>query len=253
MMSAVAIGGIVFACVFGGALLGALLRAILPERHLNADSKELVKLAMGLMATMSALVLGLLIASAKTSYDAQRNEVLRMSADVIALDRVMAAYGPETKEARALFRRAVALTLERVWPGDGSRARPTEFALAAGVAGFYKEIQKLTPQNDAQRSLMVDAVRLTTEIGRTRWVLFEQRGSTIPAPFVGMLVFWLTVLFVSFGLFAPSNATVVATLLVCALSVSGAMYLILELDQPFQGLMSLPSTPLRAALGQLGP
>ncbi len=251
-MSATAIGWIVFACVFGGALLGMLLRAVLPAHHLNADSREVMKLGMGLMATMSALVLGLLIASAKTAYDAQRNELIRVSADVIELDRVLAHYGPETKKAREQLRRAIALTIERVWPGDGSRAKPTELALATGAAGFYDEIQKLTPQNDVQRALEVDALRISTEIGRMRWVLFEQRGSTIPTPFMVVMVFWLTILLVSFGLFAPPNATVIATLLVCALSVSGAIYLIVELDQPFEGLMRLSSAPLRAALEQLG-
>jgi len=251
-MSAMAIGCIVFACVFGGALLGMLFRAVLPPEHLSADSKDVMKLGMGLIATMSALVLGLLIASAKTSYDAQRDELVRVGADIIQLDRVMDHYGPETKAAREQLRRAVLLTLERVWPEGGSRINPTELALAAGAAGFYDEIRKLTPQNDAQRVLEGDALRLGTEIGRTRWVLFEQRGSTIPTPFMVMMVFWLTILFVSFGLFAPPNATVIATLLVCALSVSGAIYLILELDQPFEGLMRLSSIPLRGALEQLG-
>jgi len=251
-MSAMWIGGIVFLCVFGGAALGTLLRAVLPTHHLSADSKDLVKLAMGLIATMSALVLGLLIASAKTSYDAQRAELIQLSADVIELDRVMAGYGPETRQARELLRGAVALTLERVWPGDGSLAKPAQLALAAGATNLYKEVQKLAPQNEGQRLLEANAVRISTEIGRTRWVLFEQRERTIPAPFMVVLVFWLTVLFVSFGLFAPPNATVMVTLFVCALSVSGAMYLILELDQPFEGLMRLSSTPLRSALGQLG-
>jgi hypothetical protein len=251
-MSALAIGGVVFACVFGGAVLGMLLRGIVPTHHLSSDSKDVVKLGMGLIATMSALVLGLLIASAKTSHDAQRNELVQVSASVIELDRVLAHYGPEAKPAREQLRRAVLRTLDRAWPENGSRARPAELALAAGGAGFYDEIQKFAPQNDAQRSLEAEALRMGSEIGRTRWILFEQRERTIPTPFMVMMVFWLTVLFTSFGLFAPPNTTIVATLLVCALSVSGAIYLVVELDQPFEGLMRLSSVPLQAALGQLG-
>jgi hypothetical protein len=251
-MSTLSIGALVFVCVFGGALLGMFLRAVLPAHHLNVDSKDVVKLGMGLIATMSALVLGLLIASAKSTYDAQRNELLRLSANVIELDRVLAHYGPATKAAREQLRSALALTLERVWPEDGARAKPTELALAAGAQGFYDELRNLKPENEAQRSLEVNALAISAEIGRTRWVLFEQRGSTIATPFLMMMVFWLTILFVSFGLFAPPNATVIATLLVCALSVSGAIYLVMEMDRPFEGLMRLPSTPLRAALGQLG-
>ena len=251
-MNASSIGALVFLSVFGGALVGMFLRAVLPAHHLSVDSKDVVKLGMGLIATMSALVLGLLIASAKSTYDAQRNELLRLSANVIELDRVLAHYGPATKAAREQLRRALVLTLERVWPEDGARAQPAELALAAGAQGFYDELRNLKPANEAQRSLEVTALAISAEIGRTRWGLFVQRGSTIPTPFLVMMVFWLTILFVSFGLFAPPNATVIATLLVCALSVSGAIYLVMEMDQPFEGLMRLPSTPLRAALGQLG-
>jgi hypothetical protein len=251
-MSAPSIGIVVFVCVFGGALLGMFLRAVLPAHHLNVDSRDVVKLGMGLIATMAALVLGLLIASAKNTYDAQRNELLRLSANVIELDRILAHYGPATNAAREQLRSALVLTLEQVWPKDGAPAKPIELALATGAQGFYAELRNLKPANEAQRFLEATAVSISAEIGRTRWVLFEQRGRTIPTPFLVMMVFWLTILFVSFGLFAPPNATVIATLLVCALSVSGAIYLVVELDQPFDGLMRLPSTPLRVALGQLG-
>lgn len=249
-MSAVAIAGIVFGCVFGGTLLGTFLRAVLPEDHLSADSKDVVKLGMGLLATMAALVLSLLIASAKSSFDAQRSELTQMSANIVLLDRVMAHYGPESREARDLLRRAVVGTLERIWPGDDTR--PLQLAGPAGSEDVYDKIQQLSPQNDARRSLQAQALTLSIGLAATRWLLVEQRGSTIPMPFLIVLVFWLTILFVSFGLFAPSNATVITMLLVCALSVSGAIYLILELDQPFEGLLRISSAPLRDALGRLG-
>ena len=250
-MSAMAIGGCVFACVFGGALLGMALRGLLPDGHLSADSKDVVRLGMGLLATMAALVLSLLIASAKGSYDTQRNEVTQLAANVVLLDRVLAHYGPESKDSRDLLRRYVSYVLQQMWTTTGSPS--TELNLAgAGAEAVYESIQGLSPQNDAQRALRADARQIVIDLGRTRSLLVAQSGSTIPLPFLVILTFWVTVLFASFGLFAPRNVTVVATLFVCALSVAGAIYLILELDQPFQGFIHISSAPLRAALAHLG-
>ena len=249
-MNAMAIGGIVFACLFGGALLGMFLRAVLPEHHLSEDSKDLVKLGMGLVATMSALVLGLLIASAKSSYDRLSDDLTQISANLILLDRVMAHYGPETKAARELLRSSVADALVQLWPEYNSRNRQLE--PKAGSEDLYDKIHELSPQNDAQRLRQAQALQFSTHLAQKHWLLIEQSGSSIPMPFVVLLTFWVTVIFVSFGLFAPSNTTVIVTLFVCALSVSGAIFLILELDQPFVGLIRIPTAPLRNALAHLG-
>ncbi len=248
-MSALAIGCIVFVCVFGGALLGLFLRTVLPEHHLSSDSKDVVKLGTGLLATMAALVLGLLIASAKSSYDAQSSEVTLMSTNIVLLDRALAHYGPETKEARDLLRRSVAGTLDQMWPKD--RSGPAQLQPAPGAEGLYDTLQALSPRNEAQRSLRAEALAIAIDLGRARWLLFE-RGGSIPLPFLVMLIFWVAVIFISFGLFAPPNATVIAALFVCALSVSGAIFLILELDRPFEGLIQVSSAPLRNALAHLG-
>lgn len=250
-MSALAIGGAVFGCLFGGALLGLFLRRVLPEHHLSSETRDVVRLGMGLLATMAALVLGLLIASAKGSYDAQSHELTQVAANVMLLDRLLALYGPETKAAREFLRRAVSRGLDLMWPQGGSRPADLD-PQATRAEGFYDEIQALTPQSDAQRSLRAEALRISTDLGRTRWLVFAQEGSSIPFPFLTMLIFWIVVIFVSFGLFAPLNTTAVTTLFVCALSVSGAIFLILELDQPFQGFIQVSSGPLRLALGHLG-
>jgi len=250
-MSPTSIAWIVLACVFGGAVLGVVLRRVLPEHHLNSDSKDVIKLAMGLTATMAALVLALLIAAAKSSYDAQRNEVTQLSANVVLLDRVLAHYGPDANAARDLLRRTAAGLIDRIWPQDHSRAvgpGPT----AVGAEAFYDKIQELSPQNEVQRSLQAQALKMSIDIGQIRWLLFEQGGRSIPMPFLVLLVFWVTIIYVSFGLFAPQNATVIATLFLCALSVSGAIFLILELDRPFGGLVQISSAPLRNAVAQLG-
>jgi hypothetical protein len=200
---------------------------------------------------MAALVLSLLIASAKSSYDTQSSELTQMAANVFLLDRVMAHYGPETKEARDLLRRAVARALDGMWPKDGSGPAQWDPTAARGDS-LYDKIQALSPRNEAQRSLRAEALRISTDLGRTRWLLFGQEGSSIPVPFLVILIFWVAVIFISFGLFAPPNATVIATLFVCALSVSGAIFLILELDRPFEGFIQMSSAPLRNALAHLG-
>lgn len=249
-MSSIAISCIVFGCVFGGALLGTLLRAVLPEDHLNQESKDIVKLGMGLVATMAALVLALLIASAQGSFSTKRTDFAQMSANIILLDRVLAHYGPETKDARDLMRRAVVLTLNHFWPEKCAQRDQFD---AMTMGGFlFEEIEALQPQNDAQRSVKSQALKIALDVGQTRWLMFEETDRWVPMPFLVVLVFWITIIFASFGLFAPPNATVIVTLFVCALSVAGAILLVLDLDRPFAGLMQVSSAPLRDALMHLG-
>jgi hypothetical protein len=244
---------IVFACVFGGALLGMFLRVLIPEHHLNEDTKDVIKLGMGLIATMAALVLGLMIATAKSSYDTQSEAVKHTSAKVLLLDRLLSNYGSETKEARELLRRTVAARLEAIWPEDRSqRPRPDASETLFADRRIEAEILRLSPQNDAQRWLRTQALRVGRDIMETRWFVLGSLGSSIPVQFLVVVVFWLMIIFGSFGLFSPRNATVVAVLFLCALSVAGSIFLILELDQPFEGMVKLSSAPLRYTLSHLG-
>jgi len=247
------IGGIVFACTFGGALAGMLLRAVLPEHHVSQESKDVVKLGMGLIATLAALVLGLLIASAKSAFDAQRSGFQQLAANLVMLDRALARYGPETKDAREALRRLVTVTIERLWPEDDSKSSGLgSTSLTASGVNLIDQIRELTPKNEGQRWAQSQALQITTDLARSRWLLIEQNESAIPTAFLVVVVFWLTVLFTSFGLFSPGNSTVIATLFVCALSVAGALFLIADLDEPFGGLIQISSTPLRNALSEFG-
>jgi hypothetical protein len=250
-MSAFTIGAIVLAGVFGGALLGLRLRAILPHPHLSTETKDVVKLAMGLVATMTALILGLLVASAKGSYDTQKSGVIQMSAKVIFLDRVLAIYGPETAEARALLRTSVEDALGRMWPTENSQSARLDPNPARELA-LYHAIQKISPPDDEHRALKAQAVQVVTDLGQMRWLLFEQGGSSIATPLLVIVGVWLAVIFTSFGLFAPANGTVVVALMAASLSVAASIFLILELDQPFDGVIRIPSAPMRTALEHLG-
>jgi hypothetical protein len=253
-MNALLISLLVFAIVFGGALLGAVLRPLLSERHLQPDSKDIVKMATGLIGTLAALVLGLLIASAKSSFDLKTNQVRQMTATIILLDDLLAQYGPEATPLRIDLRQSIQPIADRIWREQAiPTGKPVHFELSAQSSAFENELERLTPNNDAQRSLQSRAVAAFTEGAQTRLLLFAQAGGSIPTPFLIILVFWLSAIFVSFTLFGQTNLVVMATLFLCALSFAGAIFLVLELDNPFTGLMGISSATLRNALAPLKP
>jgi hypothetical protein len=249
-MSAGVVSVIVFACVFAGALLGVGLRKILPEPHRSAESKDIIRAGTGLIATMSALVLGLLVASAKEAYDTQRDEVTAQAAKTALLDRLLAHYGPETRAAREALRKTVAAEVRHVWSVDSS---PKDLAEESAQGELlYDGVQDLSPVTEPQRSVKAQASQIILELGQTRWLMQAQKGHQTNWPLLVVVVFWLTVNFVSFGMFAPRNATVMTTLFVCAVSVAGAVFLILEMGQPYQGVIRISDAPMRELVERLG-
>ena len=241
-----------FACLFGAGLFGVRVRAALPEDHLSSETKDAVKVGMGLVATMAALVLGLLVASTKGSYDAQKNEVTQMAAKTVFLDRVLANYGSETAKTCELLRGSVGSAINRMWPDKkSSQTAQLDPGVSSGEA-FFNSIQNLSPQNDVQRSLKSQAVQIATDLGQMRWLLFEQTETSISLPMLIILISWLAIIFMSAVLFAPPNATVIVAVMLAALSVAGAIFLILELDMPFDGVIQISPVPMRNALVHLG-
>ena len=250
-MSDNAMGLIVLVCIFGASLLGMLLRPALSQQHLSADTKDSVKLGMGLVGTMAALILGLLVAAAKSAYDTEKNEVIQMAAKIVFLDRVLANYGPESADTRVALRRMVEGSLSRIWPEERSHNAQLDPG-GSGAEELNKAIQKLVARNEVQLSLKSQAVGVASDLGQLRWLLFEQSGSSIAMPLLIVVIAWLAIIFASWGLFAPFNSIAITALLLAALSVSGAIFLILELDQPFDGLIQISSGPMRNALSHLG-
>ena len=241
---------ILFVGLVGVALLGGRLGRLLPEEQLSAESKDAVKLAMGLIATMTAVLLGLLISSAKGTFDTAQSEVMQMAAKVALLDRVLALYGPEAAEARRALRDAVADAARRAWPANGSapvRLDPNE---QMGDA-VYVAIHRLTPHDDAQRTLKTQAATLMVQLGELRSLLQAQSIPAVSKPLLIALVSWLVVIFFGFSLVAPANATSTLALVAGAFSVAGAVFLILELDHPFAGVIRIPSEPMTNTLNHL--
>jgi hypothetical protein len=242
---------IVFGCLIGAVLLGRILRRILPESHLTADSRDTIKLAMGLVATMTALVLGLLVSSAKGGYDTKRSEVIQMAAKMAFLDRLLGLYGPESAEARASFHEAIQEAVRQMWPDEAGVPAHLAANMQAGNA-VYGAVQDLSPHDDTQRKLKEQATSLATDLGQLRSLLAAQSVASISTPMLIILVSWLVVIFLGFSVLAPPNATVIFALMISALAVAGAIFLILELDQPFAGLIRISSEPMVNALHQLG-
>ena len=241
----------VFIFVFAGALVGMALRRILPEDHLSSDAKDVVKLAMGLIATMAALVLGMLVSTAKSSYDTRKNEVAEMSSRVVAIDQLLANYGPEAKGVRAQLSELVVVGLNRVWPEEASGQ--VDLKPSQDMRDFYSELQTLSPNNDAQGATKAEAISMAANLRQTRWRMFvEAEQTSMSVPLLVVLVAWLVAIFVGFGLFAPPNSTVIVTLMICALAVSAAIFIIMEMYTPFSGVLKISSTPIREALSQIG-
>ena len=240
-------------CIFGGALLGLLLSRVLPEHHLRDNSKDTVKVVAGTIATLAALVLGLLVGSAKNSFDALNTEITQSSTKVILLDRALAAYGPETKEAREQLRRGVITLIQTFWPEEKTEASGfAVFERTNKIETLQAKLRELTPATDAQRQLLSQAQQISSDLVQSRWLVIEQAQSALPVPFLVVLLFWLSMLHLSFGLFAARNATVITVLLISALSVSGAIFIILEMSHPLQGMVKVSSAPMRKALEHLG-
>lgn len=253
MISSQAIFLISAACIFAGALFGLWLSRVVPEGHLRDNSRATVKVVTGMIATLAALVLGLLISSANTFFDSVDTAVTHSSARIILLDRALANYGPETKEAREQLRRTVVSGMDMFWPkekseGPGLRA----FERATSMEELQTMIRELNPTTDVQRELRTEAEKFSGEMLEARWLLISQAQHTIPTTFLVVLLFWLTILHISFGLLAPRNGTAITMLFISALSVSGAMFLILEMYQPLDGMIKVSSAPLLKALELLG-
>jgi hypothetical protein len=251
-MGSTTVAALSFACTFLGAVLGLVLRARLPDDQVGGESGDAIKLVMGLIATVAALVLGLLISSAHRSYDAQEAEVQQLGVHLFQLDRTLERFGQDASDARRLLHRIVSAEIEWSSTKDGTGVA-TDKPLQAQkeAAELFDKNASLSPKTDAQRFMQGQALRLLSGLGDTRLLLNEQARGSISWPFLVVLVFWLTVLFVGFGLFARANPTVIAALFLGALSVAGAVFLILELNRPYDGVMEISIAPIRNAFTQM--
>src|SRR5262249_13710096 len=192
-----------------------------------------------------------LVSSAKGSYDTERSEVIQMAAKVAFLDRLLAVYGPEAAEARVRFHDVVKEAVQQMWP-DQTRRRAQLAPNAQAGNVLYRVIQALAPMRDAKARLKEKAFSVGIDIGQFPLLLVAQGVPSISSPLLIILVSCLAIIFLGFSALAPPNITPMLALIVSAVAVSGAIFLILELDQPFSGVIRIPSEPMVNALHQVG-
>lgn len=251
-MNATTVATVTFLCTFGCAILATYVRDRLPSPHLSKESQDVVRLGMGLVATMTALLLGLVTAAARSTFDGQDAAIRTASVNILTLDRHLDRLGPELTPTREALRRIVAFRVETTWPAEGGASSGFgEVVPLQVVEDLENQIASFTAESETQRWAKAEALRLSQEVLKARWRVLSMSGA-IPPAFVAVIIFWLTGTFASFGLYAPRNTTVVAVLLMAALSVAAAVFLTLELDAPFDGVVKVSGEPLRFALANLG-
>jgi hypothetical protein len=238
--------------ITAGIVLGMTLRARLPAHQLGQDTREVIRLGASLLATLAAVVISLMIASAKSSYDTQDGHFRQLSAYLVETDQLLAQYGPDAIEVRILMRQALPAAIDRIWREKTAESQSSAFTAASLAEQLYYAIDALSPANDAQRALKLRIAQASSEITRVRLLMFADSERPVLTPFLLILIFWLAVIFASFGLFVEPGMVAWAALLVFALSVSSALFLVADLSQPFAGLMQIPKEQLRHILAPLG-
>jgi hypothetical protein len=243
---------VVLGVVFCSAIFGILLRRILPANHLTDETKSVVILATGVVGTLTALVLGLLIAAASNSFNTKNEEVILMAADVIQIDHLLRRYGPEGENLRVLQRRHTEMKIQDLFPeGPNKGANLQDPKTVALLEELQDKLVALDASDAKQRWLQSQALQLVSAIAGTRWLLVEQNTIGIAVPLLVLVVVWLTLLFLSFGLFAPRNGTAVTAFFLCALAAAGAIEMTLDLNAPFRGLIRISSKPMKDALDEI--
>src|ERR1700756_448386 len=248
MNNTVFIGLIVFAVILVGAFVGVKVRDRLPKHHLTDETKNLVSVSTAVVATVSALVLGLLISNANTSFTRLGGQVTALSAEILRLDHMLRRYGADAEPARNMLLQYAQHKSADLFPDDRADVRLSNPSTYELLQRLEDMLLALKPANPRDQWWLSQAMALAAKIGNSRWLLAQQVGQGTPKAFVALLVFWLALLFASFGLFAPPNLTSTITLTLCALAVSGAVAIFLELEQGFGGVVRISPEPMRQAV-----
>jgi hypothetical protein len=250
-MYALIVSLVATACVFAGGLAGVLLHPRLPPSNLTRETQDVVKLGIGMLSVLASLVLGLLIATAKGSSDNTDHDVRSYAANVILLAETLRDYGADAAKPTLLLRQFTVETLHDIWPEDGAAPALADPRTGLTLEHVREEIRALKPVDGGQRWLQDQALTLVTTLLQQRWQIIEHQGPNVRPVVLLILMSWITVIFASFGLNAPFNATVVGAFLVCSLAIGGSVFLIIEMDNPFQGALQIPSGPMANALQQM--
>ncbi len=252
-MTSIPIGAIIAGTLFGSALLAMLVARLLPGHHLSPETKSVVSVSTAVVGTLSALVLGLFISTANTSFMAKGQNITEISTDVISLDRLLQRYGAETEDIRVTLRRYTAAILHDLFPQDHDRPPKLEnYASLSILEELQTKILALKPANDTQTWLQAQALQVTAAMMTARWQLVQEDASRAPQQLLVLMMFWFAVIFASFGLFAPRNITAIVAILLCSIGIGSAIRMATELQLPFTGLIRISNAPMVHALDVIG-
>jgi len=249
-MNSLHVSLVVCLLIFAGSIFGISLRRVLPDKHFCAATETTIRLVTGFLVTMTGLVLGMLVSSAKSSYDGQKVLVAQMSSQIILLDRALDEYGPEANPIRSYLRETVEAAADHVWPAREST--PVTLRPENKMDMLEAQLKELTPKNSSQVNAKSHLISILADLRQSSWALFIQSDTNkLSMPLLIILVSWIVTIFISFGLYAPPNPTVIATMLIGALAVSAAILIIMEMYSPFNGILRISSDPIREAIHQL--
>ena len=252
MNATVTISLLVTGCVFTGSLLGLHLHRFLPRTHLTKETQDVVRLGTGMVSVLASLVLGLLIATAKTSYDNTNHSIRAFAAEIALLNETLRDYGTGGAPARDALRDYTLKVLHDRWPTDRSQVPLIEDPSAGIILEHVRAlIRDLKPVDAGQKWLQGQALDINVSLLRQRWLLIEQAGQSVSGTVLSILVSWIVAIFVSFGLNAPRNGTVVAAFFLCSMAIGGSIFLILEMDRPLNGIVRISSWPVENVLGAM--
>lgn len=252
-VTATAISAIIAGVIFVGSLIGLALPRVLPERHLSKDTLDAIKLGTGMLSVLASLVLGLLIATVKTSFDTTASQVRAYAADLIVLDETLRDYGEAALPIRRMVRDYTAGLLHDVWQSDDHPYLTENRVMGDKLESVRDRIRDL-PHNTPDQSWLVDrCLQIVTSLLRERWLLIEHGGPSVHPLIIWLLVSWVVAIFMSFGINAPRHATMIAAFLVISVAIGSAMFMVLEMDTPFEGVLRISSLPVEIALTHMLP
>lgn len=245
------------------AAAGFYIRPRLPHAHRSSEVADVVRLISSMLVTFAVLVLGLLTSNVKAAFDAADHDRGQYAAELTQLDQCLRNYGPAADPMRGELRTYVAAVIASTWPSEAppSVAAPPGAASLSGIGESQRlgtilneidlGIRRLPATDGFHATLQADCGQLFRDVTKRRWTLIGEARGSVSRPFYAIMVFWLMVVFAGIGLFAPRNATSVVAIALGAMSLTSALFVILDLDVPYGGLFEIPSTSMRSALDHM--
>jgi hypothetical protein len=250
-MSPFLVALVIFLLMILGTVLGLALNPILEAHHLSENYKDLLRGNRSVIVQLLAVTLGLLIAQSLSSFEQKSGVLKTQASNIITLDHVLKQFGTGAEKAKAELHKAISDEIAKIEATAEDEDDASHEVAKIAMEPLRVSLLNLSPKNPTQDYLKTRALTLGEEIISARWKIYEQMNSEIQWPLIAVFVFWLVTVYFSFGVLTPRDGVLIAGLFLSALSLAAAAYLVIELDTPYQGLVSISSKPLHSAINHL--